>query len=115
MYLHLHAPTNIHLCRCSVPVKFWLLENFLSPEFKDSIQQLADSVGFEVAFVTYRWPMWLRKQTVKQKRPSGGTPSQQTPGDPQASLASEFCDALALKRRTCRPKSRRSENGLPLS
>jgi hypothetical protein len=53
--------------RCSVPVKFWILENFISPAFKNTIQTLADGVGFEVAFITYQWPNWLRKQTEKQR------------------------------------------------
>ena len=75
-----------------MPVKFWLLENFISPEFKNSIQRLADSVGFEVAFVTYRWPMWLRKQTVKQ-RIIWGYKSEYSPvenGVPRMSLMVRF-------------------------
>jgi UDP-glucose:glycoprotein glucosyltransferase len=53
--------------RCSVPVKFWLLENFLSPEFRKTISLLADQIGFEVGFVSYKWPSWLRKQTEQQR------------------------------------------------
>ena len=51
----------------SVRLKFWLVENFLSPAFKESAPQLAQSLGAEVAFVTYKWPNWLRAQTEKQR------------------------------------------------
>jgi len=48
-------------------VKFWLFENFLTPSFKASAEALARAYGFEVAFVTYKWPGWLRQQTEKQR------------------------------------------------
>jgi UDP-glucose:glycoprotein glucosyltransferase len=51
----------------SVPVKFWLLENYLSPTFKKVIPRFAARHGFEVEMVTYRWPSWLREQTEKQR------------------------------------------------
>ncbi len=53
--------------RSSVRVKFWLLENFLSPSFKDWIPEMAKNYGFDVEFVTYKWPTWLRRQTEKQR------------------------------------------------
>ncbi|CAM9206226.1 unnamed protein product [Choristocarpus tenellus] len=53
--------------RCSVPVTFWLLENFLSPSLKASAQAMAEELGFEVEFVTYKWPEWLRRQSEKQR------------------------------------------------
>ena len=53
--------------RASVPIKFWLLENFLSPTFKDWIPRMAKHYGFSVEFVTYKWPVWLRRQTEKQR------------------------------------------------
>lgn len=53
--------------RTSVPVKFWLLENFLSPAFKEAAKALAKEFGFEVEFITYKWPDWLRQQTEKQR------------------------------------------------
>jgi UDP-glucose:glycoprotein glucosyltransferase len=49
------------------PVKFWLLANFLSPQFKDSIPALAAAYNFEYELVTYKWPAWLFKQTEKQR------------------------------------------------
>ncbi|KAK7235953.1 UDP-glucose:glycoprotein glucosyltransferase [Aureococcus anophagefferens] len=53
--------------RTSGPVKFWLFENYLTPEFKNDAQKLAAAKGFDVAYVTYKWPEWLRRQTVKQR------------------------------------------------
>ncbi|WVQ71501.1 hypothetical protein IAR50_001039 [Cryptococcus sp. DSM 104548] len=48
-------------------VKFWFIENFLSPSFIDFIPKLAEEYGFEYEFVTYKWPHWLRAQTEKQR------------------------------------------------
>lgn len=48
-------------------VKFWLIEDFLSPSFKDFVPLLAAEYGFSFEFVTYKWPHWLRHQTVKQR------------------------------------------------
>ncbi|PBJ72640.1 UDP-glucose:glycoprotein glucosyltransferase [Trypanosoma cruzi cruzi] len=48
-------------------IKFWLIENFLSPQFKTLVPLLAKHYGFDVGFVTYRWPWWLHKQTEKQR------------------------------------------------
>jgi len=51
----------------SVRLKFWLVENFLSPGFKAFVPTLAASLGAEVGFVTYKWPNWLRGQSEKQR------------------------------------------------
>ena len=53
--------------RTSMPVKFWLFENFLSPKFKDIAAAMAKEYGFEVGYVTYKWPAWLTQQTQKQR------------------------------------------------
>ena len=53
--------------RTSGPIKFWLIENFLSPSFKSFIPKLAEEFGFDVGLVTYKWPSWLRRQTEKQR------------------------------------------------
>jgi hypothetical protein len=53
--------------RTSSKVKFWLFENFLSPSFKGSARAMADRIGCEVEFVTYKWPEWLRGQSEKQR------------------------------------------------
>lgn len=51
----------------SRPVKFWLLENYLSPGFKAFLPRFAKERGFDFEFVTYRWPGWLREQSEKQR------------------------------------------------
>jgi UDP-glucose:glycoprotein glucosyltransferase len=48
-------------------VKFWLLDNFASPQFKDFLPVMAKEYGFYFEFVTYNWPHWLRRQTQKQR------------------------------------------------
>lgn len=48
-------------------VKFWFIEQFLSPSFKDFIPHLAEEYGFKYEMVTYKWPHWLRQQTEKQR------------------------------------------------
>ncbi|WVR05054.1 hypothetical protein IAU60_002066 [Kwoniella sp. DSM 27419] len=48
-------------------VKFWFIENFLSPTFIEFIPKLAEEYGFQYEFVTYKWPHWLRAQTEKQR------------------------------------------------
>jgi UDP-glucose:glycoprotein glucosyltransferase len=51
----------------SVRLKFWLVENFLSPQFKATAPALVAHFGAEVGFVTYKWPNWLRGQSEKQR------------------------------------------------
>ncbi|GBC31348.2 uncharacterized protein OCT59_016320 [Rhizophagus irregularis] len=48
-------------------VKFWFIENFLSPSFKDFIPHMAEEYNFEYELVTYKWPHWLRAQKEKQR------------------------------------------------
>ncbi|KAK0648772.1 UDP-glucose:glycoprotein glucosyltransferase-domain-containing protein [Cercophora newfieldiana] len=48
-------------------VKFWFIEQFLSPSFKDFIPVLAEQYGFKYEMVTYKWPHWLRQQKEKQR------------------------------------------------
>ncbi|WVW83270.1 hypothetical protein I302_105289 [Kwoniella bestiolae CBS 10118] len=48
-------------------VKFWFIENFLSPTFIEFIPKLAEEYNFQYEFVTYKWPHWLRAQTEKQR------------------------------------------------
>ncbi|CAD6502940.1 BgTH12-02614 [Blumeria graminis f. sp. triticale] len=48
-------------------VKFWFVEQFLSPSFKDFIPYLANQYEFQYEMVTYKWPHWLRAQTEKQR------------------------------------------------
>ena len=49
------------------PVKFWLLKNYLSPQFKESLPIMAKEYGFEYALVEYKWPRWLHQQKEKQR------------------------------------------------
>lgn len=48
-------------------VKFWFIEQFLSPSFKDFIPHLAAEYGFRYEMVTFKWPHWLRQQKEKQR------------------------------------------------
>lgn len=48
-------------------VKFWFIEQFLSPSFKRSLPHLAAHYGFKYEMVTYKWPHWLRGQKEKQR------------------------------------------------
>ena len=48
-------------------IKFWFINNFLSPSFKAFIPHLAHEYGFDYELVTYTWPAWLRAQSEKQR------------------------------------------------
>ena len=48
-------------------VKFWFIEQFLSPSFKASLPTLAAHYKFEYSLITYKWPHWLRAQSEKQR------------------------------------------------
>ncbi|KAG9313493.1 glycosyltransferase family 24 protein [Chiua virens] len=48
-------------------VKFWFIENFLSPSFLEFIPHMAAEYGFQYELVTYKWPSWLRAQKEKQR------------------------------------------------
>ena len=48
-------------------VKFWFIEQFLSPSFKQSLPYLAEHYNFQYELVTYKWPHWLRGQKEKQR------------------------------------------------
>ena len=48
-------------------VKFWFIEQFLSPSFKASLPYLAVHYNFKYQLITYKWPHWLRQQTEKQR------------------------------------------------
>ncbi|CAB3399775.1 unnamed protein product [Caenorhabditis bovis] len=49
------------------PVKFWLLKNYLSPQFKKTLPILAEHYGFQYELVEYKWPRWLHQQKEKQR------------------------------------------------
>ncbi|KAJ1743857.1 killer toxin resistant protein [Coemansia sp. RSA 1086] len=48
-------------------IKFWLIENFLSPSFKAFVPHMAQEFDFDYEFVTYKWPHWLHQETEKQR------------------------------------------------
>jgi UDP-glucose:glycoprotein glucosyltransferase len=48
-------------------VKFWFIEQFLSPSFKSFLPHLAKEYNFSYEMVTYKWPHWLRAQREKQR------------------------------------------------
>ena len=49
------------------PVKFWFLENCMSPRFKEFLPSFAQEYGVEFELVQYNWPSWLNKQTEKHR------------------------------------------------
>ncbi|KAL3084473.1 hypothetical protein niasHS_009244 [Heterodera schachtii] len=49
------------------PVKFWLLNNYLSPQFRESLPVMASHYGFDYQLIEYKWPSWLHQQTEKQR------------------------------------------------
>ncbi|KAL7822016.1 glycosyltransferase family 24 protein [Trichoderma gracile] len=48
-------------------VKFWFIEQFLSPSFKEFIPRMAQEYRFKYEMVSYKWPHWLRQQKEKQR------------------------------------------------
>jgi UDP-glucose:glycoprotein glucosyltransferase len=48
-------------------IKFWFIENFLSPRFKAFLPKLSQKLGCSYQLVSYKWPHWLRAQTEKQR------------------------------------------------
>ncbi|KAA6411432.1 MAG: glycosyltransferase family 24 [Lasallia pustulata] len=48
-------------------VKFWFIDQFLSPSFKSFLPHLAAHYHFDYETVTYKWPHWLRGQKEKQR------------------------------------------------
>lgn len=48
-------------------VKFWLIENYMSPDFKKRLPILAEHYGFDYELVMYNWPIWLNAQRERQR------------------------------------------------
>lgn len=48
-------------------VTFWLLNNFLSPQFKSALPQMAAKYQFKYKLVKYKWPKWIYPQLEKQR------------------------------------------------
>lgn len=48
-------------------VKFWLIENYMSPELKEQLPKLSKHYGFEYELLMYKWPLWLQNQRERQR------------------------------------------------
>ncbi|PVU92123.1 hypothetical protein BB561_004033 [Smittium simulii] len=48
-------------------VKFWIIENFMSPAFKAFMPILAQNYNFKYEMITYKWPHWLNSEKEKQR------------------------------------------------
>jgi UDP-glucose:glycoprotein glucosyltransferase len=66
MHTVMKSSSDVHGAN-TTRIKFWMIENFLSPKFKALVPRMAEKFGFDYGFVTYRWPHWLRRQTEKQR------------------------------------------------
>eukprot|EP00501_MAST-03F_sp_TOSAG23-6_P002044 GSMAST32.ASY1.ANO1.2133.1 assembled CDS len=64
--IHIFSVATGHLYERFLKIMM-LSVNFLSPGFINDVKKLSISYRFEVDLVTYTWPSWLRKQTVKQR------------------------------------------------
>ena len=49
------------------PVKFWIYNEFITSAFKETIKELSEKLNFEVEFVDYNRPLWLRPQMSKER------------------------------------------------
>ncbi|CAG9313511.1 unnamed protein product [Blepharisma stoltei] len=49
-------------------IKFWLYGDFLSTNFKNSIEILSEKMKFQYEFVSYKWPSWLPTQKTISNR-----------------------------------------------
>lgn len=74
----------------------------MSPHHRRIVPLMAQKFGFDYAFVTYKWPHWLHKQTDKQRiiwwaRACEGRARQ---GRPQARRPRGPCLKLATRKPT---------------
>ncbi|KNH03791.1 UDP-glucose:glycoprotein glucosyltransferase precursor [Perkinsela sp. CCAP 1560/4] len=60
MMFRVTATTKAH-------VKFWFIEDFLSPRFKRLLPHFAEKFHCSYELVSYKWPKWLRRQINKQR------------------------------------------------
>lgn len=52
----------------SSSIKFWFIENYLSPNFKTLVAEMAQIYDFDYEFISYKWPNWLRYQRQKHRK-----------------------------------------------
>lgn len=48
-------------------IKFWIIENYVSPDFRKLLPSLAAKYQFDYQLITYKWPKWLRQQRDRQR------------------------------------------------
>lgn len=51
----------------NLTVKFWIIENYISLNFKKMLPYLSQKYDFEYVLITYKWPKWSRQQREKQR------------------------------------------------
>ncbi len=56
------------VCCCRNPVKFWFIKNYMSPQMKRFVPEMAAHYNFHYQFVTYKWPSFLHKQVSTENR-----------------------------------------------
>ncbi|KAI5950192.1 KRE5 [Candida margitis] len=48
-------------------IKFWILDNYISPQFRALATLLVKKYDIEIELITYKWPNFLRKQNSRQR------------------------------------------------
>ncbi|KAI3406722.2 KRE5 [Candida oxycetoniae] len=56
----------------SSSVKFWILNNYVSPTFQQLVPLLEEKYNVAIELITYKWPEFLRKQENKRERELAG-------------------------------------------
>ncbi|KAI0465395.1 hypothetical protein LJB42_000628 [Komagataella kurtzmanii] len=59
--------TNSVMKHTKHTVKFWLIENYMSPTLKKNLPFVAQKFGFDYELINYKWPAFLRGQREKQR------------------------------------------------
>lgn len=48
-------------------IKFWILENYITPEFRQLMQLISKKYTVQYEFINYKWPKFLRNQKSKER------------------------------------------------
>lgn len=48
-------------------VKFWILENFVSPQHRHILSIISSKYKFEYEFCRYNWPSWMNQEDQRQR------------------------------------------------
>ena len=54
--------TGYYASLCRNRVKFWFIKNYMSPQMKRFVPEMAAHYNFHYQFVAYKWPSFLHKQ-----------------------------------------------------